>query len=220
MSATSDKILSKIFVVSLHRSATQSTERFLRNAGFTTCHWPAIVNGIDYQSMILGYETSPTKIVERLRPVFDAYEAFDDLPIPTLYEVLNETYPGSRFIALWRNPQDWVQSVRRHCHSRPLDLYERVQYWRYLDRRPLTLEEVSDEDLIRMHQNHHEALKAYFGDGGNFLLLDIADPLIGEKLSSFLKITPRDFPRVDYHKEQEMPARSADTRYRFHILGI
>jgi glycosyltransferase involved in cell wall biosynthesis len=215
--------LSKIFVVSLHRSGTQSTERFLRNAGFTTCHWPAVVDDIDYQSKIVGAEISPKKIVEILRPVFGAYDGFGDLPIPAIYEELDRSYPGSLFFALYRDPRDWVQSVRIHCHSRPLDLYERAQYWRYLDRRPITLEEVSDDDLIQMHHSHHEALKTYFAGRDNFLLLELHDPLIGQKLSSFLKIAPTDFPHIDYHKSGD-GGRVADLktnrRYRFHILGI
>jgi glycosyltransferase involved in cell wall biosynthesis len=215
-------LLSKIFVVNLHRSATQSVERFLRNAGFTTCHWPAVVHDVDYQSKIVGAEISPKKIVEILRPVFDAYDSFDDLPIPAIYEELDRAYPNSLFFALYRDPLDWVQSVRLHCHSRPLDLYERAQYWRYLERRPVTLEEVSDDDLIQMHRTHYESLKAYFSGRDDFLLLELRDPLLGQKLSSFLNIAPTDFPYIDYHKsgDSEAAVLTTNQRYRFHILGI
>jgi glycosyltransferase involved in cell wall biosynthesis len=214
--------LPKIFVVSLHRCATQSTERFLRNAGFAACHWPAVVDGVDYQSRVVGAEISSKKIVEILRPVFDAYEAFDDLPLPALYEELDRAYPDSLFIALRRDPLDWVRSVRIHCHSRPLELYERTQYWRYLERRPITLEEVSDDDLVRMHERHYQGLQAYFQERSNFLLLELGDSLLGRKLSSFLKVPPAGFPNIDYHKSdgEAASARRSDTRYRFHILGI
>jgi hypothetical protein len=160
--------LPKIFVVSLHRSATQRTARFLQDAGFASCHWPAIVDGVDYQWKTIGVETSAKAVVEILRPVFDAYEAFDDLPLPALYEELDKAYPGSLFVALRRDPLDWVRSVRTHCHSRSLGGYERVQYWRYLDRRPITLDEVSDDDLVRMQQQHYRGLQAYFRDAAIF----------------------------------------------------
>ena len=48
----------KVFVVSLHRSATQSTGQFLQAAGMRICHWPARVDGVDYQSQVVGIETS------------------------------------------------------------------------------------------------------------------------------------------------------------------
>ena len=207
-------------MVSLHRSATQSIERFLRNAGFKTCHWPAVVDDTDYQSRIVGWEMSPKKIAETLQPVFEAYDAFDDLPMPAIYEELDKAYPGSRFVALYRNPLDWVRSVRVHCHSRPLDLYERAQYWRYLERRPITLEEVPDDDLVRMHQSHHELLQAYFSGRDNFLLLELRDPLIGQKLSAFLDVAPANFPNLDYHKADQASAHPTNRRYRFHILAV
>ncbi len=188
----------KIFVVSLHRCAAQSTELFLKKAGFKTCHWPAVVDGIDYQSKIVGSETARAKIVKTLRPVFDEFEAFSDVPLPALYKELDKAYPDAQFIAIYRNPFDWIRSVRRHCADRPLDPYERVQYWHYVASKPEYLKEISDDVLLRMYWQHYNLLSTYFDGRPNFLLVDLSDREIGQRLSSFLNIAPLDFPRVDY----------------------
>lgn len=190
----------KIFVVSLHRSATQSTDLFLRNAGLNTCHWPSIVDGIRYELKCLGSETAPEKIVEVLRPVFDGVDAVSDVPIPAIYEELDATYPDAKFVAVYRNPTDWVQSVRRHTRSENLGIYERVLYWRYLHNKPMTLDDVPDDVLANLHRLHHEGLITHFKHRNNFLLVDIVDPAIAEKILSFLEITSSCFPRFDYTK--------------------
>jgi Sulfotransferase domain len=85
----------KIFVVSLHRSATQSTGRFLREAGFTVCDWLGSVGGVDYQSQAIGHEIDRRGIVQQLEPPFAQYEAFKDVPLPVLYRELEAVYPDA-----------------------------------------------------------------------------------------------------------------------------
>ncbi|HEX3883392.1 MAG TPA: sulfotransferase [Stellaceae bacterium] len=207
----------KVFVVSLHRSATQSTGTFLRQSGLGVCHWPARVDGVDYQAKVVGIETDRKQIVGMLRPVWEAYDAFDDVPLPVLYRELDEAYPDARFVALYRDPFEWVRSIRVHCRGRVLDPYERVQYWHYLDEKPEKLDDVPDDRLIAMHLRHHEELMTYFRGRGNFMLANLADPDVGKKLSAFLKVPPRNFPLVDYKKK---PGNTLETRSRFHILGL
>jgi glycosyltransferase involved in cell wall biosynthesis len=208
--------MSKVFVVSLHRSATQSTGQFLQAAGMRICHWPARVDGVDYQSQVVGIETSRRKIVRILGPVFEAFDAFDDVPLPVLYKELDAAYPDARFIAVYRDPFEWVRSVRRHCRGRKLDPYERVQYWRYLEGKPESLDDVSDDSLVAVYLRHHEELVNYFAGRGNFMLANLSDPDIGKKLSAFLKVAPHKFPQVDYKKS----GNTLETRSRFHILGL
>jgi len=188
----------KIFVVSLHRSATQSTDLFLRNVGLDTCHYPSIVDGICYELRCLGWETAPQKIVEVLRPVFDTFDVVSDLPIPAIYEELDATYPTAKFIAVYRDPSDWVRSVRQHTRSRNLQIYERVLYWRYLRNTPTMLDDVPDDVLLDLHRFHHEGLFTYFRNRNKFLSVDLVDTDIARKLSSFLEIPAHDFPRFDY----------------------
>ncbi len=188
----------KIFVVSLHRSATQSIRDFLRGAGFRSLHWPVQFGGVDYQAKIVGQETSAKFIADTLQPVFDMFDAVSDVPLPAIYEELDARYPTALFIATYRDPFDWVRSVRRHIGTRPFDEYERSQYWRYCSGRPDALTDISDAELLRMHLCHYAGLLSYFDSNSRFLLLDLADPNIGKQLSDFLSVPARPLPRSDY----------------------
>ncbi len=220
----------KIFVVSLHRSGTQSTGQFLQEAGLHVCEWLSGIDGVDYQSQVIGIETKRARIVDLLRPVFDAFDVSKDVPLPPLFRELEAAYPDARFIAVTRDAADWVRSVRRHCASRPLDPYERVQYWHYLKDRPAALDEVTDERLLQMHRRHHRELAKHFAGRDNFISVDLADPRIGEKLSAFLQVPPRPFPHLDIMPERRVAsspvpapapvALSPSVRSRFHVLGI
>jgi len=206
--------MTKIFVISLHRCATQSTGLFIRNAGFSEFHGHTMMDGIDYQSKIVGSEADPNRIAEILKPILDAFDVFGDVPIPAIYQQLDAAYPDAKFIAVHRNPFDWVRSVREHCGSRPLEPYERAQYWRYLDDEPTTLDSVTDTALVAMYLRHYQEILRYFEDRGNFLLVDLDDVDIGQKLASFLKVAPAKFPHYDYKKDPGFG------KHRFHVLGI
>ncbi|HEX3860627.1 MAG TPA: sulfotransferase [Stellaceae bacterium] len=213
-----DKRKLKVFVVSLHRCGTQSTDQFLSEMGLRTCHFPSQVDGVSYEMKCLGWETTPAKITEFLRPVFESFDAVSDVPVPAIYEELDAAYQNARFIAVCRNPAEWLRSVRRHTRSRNLCIYERAQYWRYLPNKPLRLETVSDDALLQMYETHYSGLVAYFAGRQNFLLADLTDPSIAVKVSSFLEISSTNaigFPRVDY----KMPNTSS-SRFRFHVLGV
>lgn len=188
----------KIFVVSLHRSGTQSVTKFLRSAGVKSIHWPTLLDGVDYQAKVAGYESSPEVIAETLRPVFDAYEAVSDLPIPAIYEELNTRYPDALFIATVRDPFEWIQSVRRHIGDRLFDVYERALYWRYIANKPHRISDINDNDLVRMHFRHYADLAEYFSSSERFILLNLADPDCGPRLAAFLKVPPAPMPQVDY----------------------
>ena len=208
--------MGKVFIISLHRCATQSTGLFLQNAGFRRCHWPAVVNGVDYQSKIVGMEAETTKIAATLYPVFDAFDVVDDVPVPVLYKELAVMYPDAKFIAVYRNPFDWLRSVRNHCGARLLDPYECAQYWKYLNNRPVSLQDVPDDALIAMFLRHYQDVLNHFAGRGNFLMVDLADSEIATKISSFVGFSGRVFPKLDY-KTNEITKFS---RHRFHVLGL
>ena len=190
--------MGKVFIISLHRCGTQSTGLFLEDAGLRRCHWPAVVDGIDYQSRIIGAETDPGRITDILSSLFDRFDVFDDVPFPILYKELAAQYQDARFVAVHRNPIDWVRSVSHHCGSRPLDPYERAQYWRYLAKRPLSLDAVTDSELFAMFLDHYQIIAEHFAGRGNLLAVDLADADIGRKIADFAGIHGGRFPYYDY----------------------
>lgn len=198
----------KVFVVSLHRCATQSINLFLQNAGFRGGHYLDYVDGIDYETQTIGFESEPGQVAEILRPAVEKFDALSDVPIPGIYKELDAGFPGAKFIAVYRNPFDWVRSVRHHCKGRPLTPYERVQYWRYLGDRPTYLDEVSDERLLAMYLRHNQELLHHFIGRPDLLLVDLTDSEIGNKIAAFLDVVPGEFPDIDYKRQEASDFRS------------
>lgn len=194
--------LQQVFVLSLHRSATQSVHRLLSDAGLTGIHWPTRVEGVDYEAKCAGHETDATFIVDCLSPVLTTHDFVCDVPIPAVFEALYWRFPRAMFFAVYRNPFHWVESVRRHVSSRALDTFERALYWRYLTGAPNRLTELSDDDLIGVHLSHHAALARFFLGNPRFKLFNLESASLGEEICNFLRLQPRAIPRVDYLPRQ------------------
>src|SRR5262249_897541 len=134
----------KIFNVSLHRSGTQSVHDLLVRSGISSIHWPGNVKGVDYQSKVAGHESDLAYVTATLAPVINMVTAVSDVPIGALYDHLENTYHDSAFILVFRNPFDWVRSVRQHIGVREFNGFERVQYWRYIPGQPSSLRTIED----------------------------------------------------------------------------
>lgn len=199
----------KIFVLSLHRSGTQSTHDWFLRAGLRSMHWPSRVGEVDYEGQARGRETRRTALLQRLAPVIDGYEALSDVPFPVLYKELYAAYPQARYVALYRSPYDWLASVRRHVGERELDPFEKVQYWHYLKDRPRHLHGLPDERLLEMHIRHHGNLLNFFAKTPNFRLFHLTDSHVGEKLAAFLGLPPLAMRRVDAARESNTTIKKA-----------
>jgi Sulfotransferase domain len=178
----------KCFVISLHRSGTQSTAELLRMLGLRTIHWPACDRGTDLEAKIEGRETELEHVLDTIAPVIERYHAAADVPLPALHRHLYSRYPGARFVLLHRDPVGWVRSVRNHIGERELAPFERVQYWHYFRERPGRLVELSDADLAWMHLRHTAEVTEFFARCSvrQFLASDLNDIDCGTRISDFL----------------------------------
>lgn len=179
----------KVFVVSLHRSGTQSVSDLLRRSGFNDCHFPGQVGAVDYQALCAGRELDRDFVVETMRPAFDSFDSVSDVPLPGLYDSLLKAYPDALYLAVTRRPFDWVRSVRRHLADRPFDTFEKVQYWRYIDGRPQTIGSISDHALLGMHFDHHAHLLRVMPEN-QFRLFDLGAKDLGEQICQFVGAEP------------------------------
>jgi hypothetical protein len=190
--------MSKIFVLSLHRSATQSVDELFLRAGLSAIHGvPTLFDGIDWEQQIAGREDDVGFVAQTLAPVFRNFDAASDLPTPVLYREFERDNPDARFFAIRRRPEDWVRSIRRSLGDRPLSAFSRVLYWHYLPGRPERLTDVSDAELIEMHRQHHQAISRHFSGKPTFALFDLDEPQLGERICTFLGLCPVEFPRID-----------------------
>ncbi len=179
----------KCFVVSLHRTGTRAMSDFLRSF-LSVLQYPVRHRGIDMESKVQGREADLEFVAETLGPALDAYDSVSDVPIPVLYRQLFRRYPTARFILLLRNPFDWVRSVRRHIGTRAFWPYERVQYWHYLQQRPMKLSEVDDQQLLRMNALHTAEIIEFFAQTApqNLRVFELGAENAGQAIAAFLGV--------------------------------
>ena len=96
------------------------------------------------------------------------HDAFEDNPWPILYKQMDKAFPGSKFIATWRDPEAWFSSVERHFGSDST----RMREWIYGSGygAPAGNRKVYIERYLR----HYREVEAYFRDRpGDYLRLDL-----------------------------------------------
>jgi len=108
-----------IFGIGMNKTGTVSLTRALDVLGFPCLHDSVRVSKVIEENQL------------RKRPILhsltDEYRAFCDCPIPLHFEVLDITYPGSRFIFTMRSKEAWIKSRMiqfgdtRQYHSRCWD---------------------------------------------------------------------------------------------------
>jgi hypothetical protein len=202
--------MAHFFNISLHRSATQSAHDLFRRSGVSAVHWPAVVDGIDYEAKVAGREDDPDFVAETLAPVFRAYSAVGDAPLAALHGPLSATHPAAKFFAFYRPAGAWVRSVRRHVQSRPFTPFERVVYWSYFTWQPPELSDISDAELGDFHAWHHDRIATHFRSCDNFLLLSLEGNGLGPRLCAFCGLRPLPLRVVDYAMGHDLSLDPAD----------
>ena len=190
----------KIFVVSLHRTMTRSTDILLSSLGYSTLHFPKFFGGENLMDAVRGLENEPERVVDRLTALIESRDALSDVPIPGLYRTLAERWPGSRFILIKRDPLDWERSVRGHMKERVLSPFNLIQYRPYLDRDVRQLRQVPAGGLASIHERHTREVVQFFeierGEPDRLCIADIRDGDAGERICAFLGHDPVPLPRL------------------------
>lgn len=203
----------KIFVVSLHRVVTRSTDMLLSMLGYNTVHYPKFYGGRNLHDAVKGLEEHPERVVDVLTPVIEENDALSDVPFPTLYRELDQRWPGSRFILANRDPHSWVKGVRTMLRDRKLSPFVRVQYAPYIGPGHDTILGISDAELLEMYFEHFRRVQTYFneeiGEPQKLITVSVADPEPGEAICRFLGHDPLPMPRIS-GKDPKVDLRTAD----------
>jgi hypothetical protein len=192
-----------IFVLSFHRSGTQSTHEFLKNAGYKAIHNPSGRSKLDFQHEWLNRETDLEYIFQNIiQHISPNFNAVSDNPMAALYEQAFDQYSNAKFILGIRDADAWVKSVRRHIGQRELVPAEKVQYWKYLDSQPRYLCEISDQTLLDLYLHQQKEVEEFFAKKSALQQLciinfDEDDVSIGAKLSEFLTVPFQAMPKID-----------------------
>jgi hypothetical protein len=198
-----------IFVLSLHRSGTQSVHSFLKQAGYNAIHNPSGRSEMDFQSEWVGHEQDLEYIFSNLiNHSLPKYNAISDNPMAALYKQAYESFPEAKFILMVRDCDKWVASVRKHIGDRNFVPAEKVQYWKYLDFEPNKLDEIDDLALHTLYEKHHKETIDFFEKNrilNQLCVIDLekSSGLNGVILSDFLHVSPHiPLPWIDNKGEK------------------
>lgn len=190
----------KIFVISLHRTMTRSTDILLSMLGYRTLHFPKFSGGSNLMEAVRGLEDQPRRVVDTLTPAINERDALSDVPIPGLYRELAERWPDSRFILVTRDPWQWARSVRGHMKRRVLSPFNQIQYRPYFGQSIKRMTDVSEQELAAMHDGHTKAIRSYFeqerGEPERLCVASMAEGEVGERICNFLGHPPSPLPNL------------------------
>ena len=149
----------------------------LRWMGYDVCSWP----------MYRLFTSLQRRDLAALRAEIDAHDAFEDFPWTVLYKVVDQAYPGSRFILTHRQEDRWIRSM--------------VSYngiWPDPSRRFLMGYSVPggyEEEHRRWYRAHNQAVRDHFADRPQALLEFNVEAGAGwQELADFLDCGTPDMP--------------------------
>ncbi len=176
----------KVFVLSLHRTATRSVHSLLRTVGYNSLHWPTRDGKRDIRAEVTGHETDLEFVWQSLLPLLGRYNAFSDVPFPVLFRQAARDFPEAKFLLLSRNPETWLNSVRSHVGSGNFKPFERIQYWQYFPECPKRLSQIPENGLLELQQRHIDAVKSTIDSDEKLLVTELERDDVGESICEFL----------------------------------
>lgn len=171
----------KIFGIGFHKTGTTSLKGALETLGFK-------VTGPNGVRRTASSETA-LSICHDLVPRFDA---FQDNPWPLVYQQMNQSYPGSKFILTYRQPEAWIHSVVKHFGTRQTEM----RRWIYGVGCPAGNETI----YLQRYREHNAEVVDYFADfPGQLLVLDVTKGDGWKSLCDFLGLATPDceFPHLN-----------------------
>jgi Sulfotransferase domain len=171
----------KVFGIGLNKTGTVSLHAALEALGIRSLHW----GGQDVRRKIVQAMEEGRRMVDDL----PEYEAFSDITLLSEnFALLDEQYPGSKFILTMRSLDNWLNSrrahVERNVENQAQGLYDGIF---------LT---VDYEGWTRSYHEHHARVLDYFaGRPRDLLVMDIEAGDGYEKLCPFLE---RPFPAEEF----------------------
>ena len=201
----------KVFCIGRNKTGTTSLKRLFLEQGYAV--------GSQRKAELLVDDFTKGSYQSLIDYVKKGGEVFQDVPfsLPRIYQVLDEAFPGSKFILSIRNsPEEWYQSLV-NFHADVLgkgriptreDLvnaeYAKKGYaWqinRFLYNSPED-DPYNEEVLINSYLSHNQDVKEYFSDKPDQLLIvNLAEKGVTQQLNDFLQ--PRKpFEQIPWEKK-------------------
>jgi Sulfotransferase domain len=149
----------RIFGIGLNKTGTTSFHDALEALGYRSLHWGG-------PPIRLEIEASLEQGAPLLSNLDQALDAFSDIEVlATNFAMLDEQYPGSRFMLTVRPLEDWLDSRRRHVENN-----QRRKARGEYDGNFLVVEEAK---WRRRYERHYGAAREYFEGRDDFVEADI-----------------------------------------------
>ena len=150
----------RIFCLGLNKTGTSSFHEAMTILGYESLHWGG-------PPVRLKIEAARDAGLPLLSNLDQRYDAFSDIEVLAKnFALLDEQYPGSRFVLTVRPIEDWIDSRRRHVENN-IRRKARGEY----DGTFL----VVDEERWRRDWNRHVTrVREYFTGRDDFIELDIS----------------------------------------------
>lgn len=180
----------RIFGIGLSRTGTTSLTDALQLLGFSAIHYPTSLEEIGQ------------------------YDAATDLLVAATFELLDDKFPGSKFVYTVREHQEWLASCQQHWarqgNTSNIDWDLRRQLYRTTD---------FDPDLFaQAYERHEKRVFSYFADRPHDLLVfDICGKHAGwERLCTFLGVP---VPHVPFPHTNRSDSLDAVLIRLLHVIG-
>ena len=135
----------KIFVIGLSGTGTRSLHHAFQMLGIRSSHYPQHPRA------------------------FDEYQALSDIPVACRFKVLDELYPGSKFIHTVRELDSWLENRSR----KPADLKE-IPFWMKLNRmRTYGRLHYERESYIEVYHRWNLEISEHFQGRDNLIRMNI-----------------------------------------------
>lgn len=146
----------KVFIIGFHKTGTSSLAAALGTLGYRVTG----PNGVRDPDIARNVLALAHDLVTR-------FDAFQDNPWPIVYREMDESYPGSKFVLMLRDPQAWMASMVRHFGLEETPM----RRWIYGVGCPQGNEAVY---LARFERHNAEVQEHFAGRPEDLLVVDLA----------------------------------------------
>jgi Sulfotransferase domain len=183
----------RVFCLGLNKTGTSSFSRAMELLGLRSLHW----GGPEVRRRVEAALAAGRPLLSELDPAFDAFS--DVLPLAEHFTLLDEQYPGSRFVLTVRPVEEWIDSRRRHVENN----LRRREAGEYTG----SFVVVDEAGWRREWDGHVARVRAYFAGRRDFLELDITRGKGWGPLCALLDrpVPATPFPWANRYRRYEAP---------------
>lgn len=176
----------RVFGIGLNKTGTSSFHQAMTLLGYTSLHW----GGPPIRREIEASIDKGEPLLTRLDPTFDAFSDIEVLA--KNFALLDEQYPGSRFMLTVRPLDQWLDSRRRHVENN----IERKAAGEYHGKFLV----VDEKQWRRQWHRHVDSAREYFAGRDDFVEIDITSGPGWAPLCALLGVAQ---PRLEFPWENK-----------------